>query len=225
METTPTRLRYLEDGSAREGSATVVGSGSDETGPYVVLDGTIFHPQGGGQPSDTGTIAGGGAPLAVRLVLSHDGEVRHYVDAGAEALPAAGAAVTVAIDSERRQLLARLHTAGHLLAAIVESLYPQAKACKAYHFPDGPYVEFEGDFTGIDRDRALLMINGKLISAVVAGGAVTASGDAERRVSIAGYGAVACGGTHVSDLAELGRVNAIKMKAKGPRTRISYKVV
>jgi hypothetical protein len=42
----------------------------------VVLDATVFHPQGGGQPADTGVISAGGARFLVEDVRAKDGVVR-----------------------------------------------------------------------------------------------------------------------------------------------------
>jgi Ser-tRNA(Ala) deacylase AlaX len=41
----------------------------------VVLDATVFHPQGGGQPADTGVISAGGARFFVEDVRAKDGVV------------------------------------------------------------------------------------------------------------------------------------------------------
>lgn len=41
----------------------------------MVLDATVFHPQGGGQPADTGVISAGGARFLVEDVRAKDGVV------------------------------------------------------------------------------------------------------------------------------------------------------
>jgi Ser-tRNA(Ala) deacylase AlaX len=41
----------------------------------VVLDATVFHPQGGGQPADTGSISAAGARFLVEDVRAKDGVV------------------------------------------------------------------------------------------------------------------------------------------------------
>ena len=81
----------------------------------VVLDQTIFHPQGGGQPADVGTLEGEtGAPFAVSMVRKGPtGVVRHE---GASAPPfAAGSRVRCAVSEPARLLNARVHSAGHLI--------------------------------------------------------------------------------------------------------------
>ncbi|CAN0443996.1 unnamed protein product, partial [Scytosiphon promiscuus] len=43
--------------------AKILGVVEDPQGPAVILDRTVFHPQGGGQPSDQGVLAGRSRPL------------------------------------------------------------------------------------------------------------------------------------------------------------------
>lgn len=47
---------YLENSYIYQSSTTIVTSSQDERGHYILLDQTIFYPQGGGQPSDYGKI-------------------------------------------------------------------------------------------------------------------------------------------------------------------------
>ena len=56
MNFQPTKLLYLEDTYCFEGEGKFLGWGEDQKGKFLVFDQTIFYPQGGGQPSDTGTI-------------------------------------------------------------------------------------------------------------------------------------------------------------------------
>ena len=54
-----TRRLYFESTYLFESPATILEQAEDEKGSYVVLDQTIFYPQGGGQPSDRGIIKHG----------------------------------------------------------------------------------------------------------------------------------------------------------------------
>ena len=51
-------LKYLENTYLFECTSVIKQIENDEKGTYVVLDSTIFYPQGGGQPTDYGTITG-----------------------------------------------------------------------------------------------------------------------------------------------------------------------
>ncbi len=84
----------------------------------VVLDRTAFYPTSGGQPFDTGMLAG------VRVVdVSEDenGDVVHTLEAPPAAEP--GATVHGEIDWERRSDHIQQHTGQHLLSAVFVKLF------------------------------------------------------------------------------------------------------
>ncbi|KIW95195.1 uncharacterized protein Z519_03779 [Cladophialophora bantiana CBS 173.52] len=142
-----------------EASRQLFKTAPDEDSLVVTTAETIFHPQGGGQPSDTGSItspSGDGARFdvsAVRMDVVNDGVVLHL---GRFADPTktfvAGAPATQAIDVEKRLLYSRLHTAGHVLGAAVRHLLEHEIAgfdeLKASHFPDSAACEFQGLIEG-----------------------------------------------------------------------------
>ncbi|KQK02451.1 uncharacterized protein LOC100840915 [Brachypodium distachyon] len=150
-----TRLAYFDDMWAVHSQAAVLSLHQEEGGRRaVVLDATIFHPQGGGQPADTGVIsaagAGAGARFLVEDVRMKDGVVFHYgrfEDAAGDGCRTElieGQNVTLEIDVERRNLNSRLHSAGHLLDFCVSNAGLHFEPGKGYHFPDGPFVEYKG---------------------------------------------------------------------------------
>ncbi|GJD02575.1 alanyl-tRNA synthetase [Colletotrichum higginsianum] len=138
----------------------------------VVTEQTIFHPQGGGQPSDVGAMtAPSGASFAVasvRMDAVREGQVLHFgrfatttttttsstsKDATTTAARfAPGDEVDQAIDAEKRLLYSRLHTAGHVLGAAVRHLLEGEvegfDELKASHFPDAASCEFQGLIDG-----------------------------------------------------------------------------
>ncbi|KAF7020376.1 hypothetical protein CFC21_033484 [Triticum aestivum] len=139
----PTRLAYFDDMWALRAPATILSLHQEEGGRRaVVLDATVFHPQGGGQPADTGAIvsaAGAGARFLVEDVRVKDGVVFHYgrfEDAAGEEL-SQGQSVSLEIDAERRKLNSRLHSAGHLLDNCMTNLGLKLEPGKGYHFADG----------------------------------------------------------------------------------------
>ena len=77
----------------------------------VILDRTLFHVQGGGQPSDVGFI---GEAQVLKVVRTEMGIV-HLVDREIDEGP-----VTIEVDKELRLLHSRLHSAGHLIGASLE---------------------------------------------------------------------------------------------------------
>ncbi|KAL2179025.1 Threonyl/alanyl tRNA synthetase [Thermothelomyces heterothallicus CBS 202.75] len=130
--------------------------GARDDDHVVVTDSTIFHPQGGGQPSDVGAMTAegeGGARFDVHMVRMSavaQGEVLHcgrFADPSA-ALFRPGDRVTQRIDVEKRLLYSRYHTAGHVLGAAVRHLLEKEvegfDETKASHFPDSAACEFQG---------------------------------------------------------------------------------
>ena len=67
-----TKKLYLNDTYLLEAHARVLERACDERGPYLLLDQTIFYPQGGGQPCDQGTIISGGRQYQMGASNFHD---------------------------------------------------------------------------------------------------------------------------------------------------------
>src|SRR5207302_11266158 len=87
--------------------------------PGVILDRTAFYPTSGGQPHDTGTMAG----LPVRNVVDGGEEVIHVVEApAADARIAPASEVQGVVDWERRFDHMQQHTAQHVLSAAFAQL-------------------------------------------------------------------------------------------------------
>ncbi|ABK14447.1 alanine--tRNA ligase [Methanothrix thermoacetophila] len=78
----------------------------------VVLDRTLFYPEGGGQPADRGVLVRDGQVFNVNDVQMIDGVVLHRVEQ--EGL-SPGDRVTGRIDMRRRMAHARHHTATHIV--------------------------------------------------------------------------------------------------------------
>ena len=100
---------YERDPYLRELEARVVAGGTEDGRTWVVLDDTVLYPEGGGQPSDRGSL--GGVPvLDVRVV---GGEVRHVLGGAAPEGPS-----LLRLDWERRFDHMQQHTGQHLLTAV-----------------------------------------------------------------------------------------------------------
>ncbi|KAF3023651.1 hypothetical protein E8E14_013256 [Neopestalotiopsis sp. 37M] len=144
-------------------------NGEDGSNHHVVVtDSTIFHPQGGGQPSDVGSIEAAegakGPSFDVQMVRtsaspSSPGAVLHFGRFAAADPPSifqAGDAVEQRIDVEKRLLYSRYHTAGHVLGSAVRHLLEKEVAgfdeTKASHFPDSAACEFNGTIEGKWKD-------------------------------------------------------------------------
>jgi misacylated tRNA(Ala) deacylase len=219
-----TQLLYLRDAYLHEVDATVV----DVRDAAVALDRTVFYPTGGGQPHDTGTLAG-----AAVVDVRKDGDLVWHDLEGA--VPEIGETVRGSVDWERRHALMRTHTALHVLCGVIWHRWSTPvtggnmeplSARMDFEFdplPDGfgPEVErlvneaiaadhpIEVSFLPRDvalGDEDLIRTKVSLIPESVA---------EIRVVDIVGLDKQADGGTHVCSTREVGRVAVVKTESKG----------
>ncbi|MFC4439889.1 MULTISPECIES: alanine--tRNA ligase [Natrialbaceae] len=106
-----TEKLYYDDQQRIEFEAVVLDVFEREDGYDVVLDQTMFYPEGGGQPADTGTLSTGDATVEVTDAQIEDGVILHRTDAD----PGKGEFVRGQIDVGRRRQLMRHHTATHIV--------------------------------------------------------------------------------------------------------------
>lgn len=213
-----TRL-YYTDHSCR-GAACVTALGGNGRA-YVVLDATLFHPQGGGQQADQGVLG----DRAVRHVGKDDtGEILHFVDS-IDGL-SVGDSIDLAIDPAIRRRNAGLHTAGHLIAGLVEQLYTGVRATGGHHWPGEARVDFSGA-AGLNKEQLSVALAAALDASIAHALPIIQSSDVPppRTVSIEGFPALPCGGTHVMHLGELGSVVLRRVRVNGDALRVSYDVL
>ncbi|KAF3328972.1 alanine--tRNA ligase [Carex littledalei] len=182
-----TRLLYFDDMWATQSSATVLSVQEDGTRQAVILDATIFHPQGGGQPADTGVIVStegdvdGEVRFLVEDVRSKDGVVFHYgkfegIQDQSKSNFRGGKQVNLHVNEERRNLNSRLHSAGHLLDICMRTVgLGHLEPSKGYHFPDGPFVEYKGTIPQHQLESKKYELNKEADALISVGGKVSAS--------------------------------------------------
>src|SRR5262245_29846761 len=107
-----TERLYYTDSYLREFDARVVDLSSDRRTVY--LDRTAFYPTSGGQPFDTGAIAG----KRVVEVVDEDSRIAHRL-----AEPVADVEVHCTVDWPRRFDHMQQHTGQHLLSAVFEEMF------------------------------------------------------------------------------------------------------
>ncbi|HJK07295.1 MAG TPA: alanine--tRNA ligase, partial [Methanocorpusculum sp.] len=113
-----TRKSYYERPTDMEFEATVV----DVFDDYVILDHTLFYPEGGGQPSDTGMFVTMDAMIRVEEVVKSGDVILHKVRGPGLKR---GDRVKGVVDEERRWALMRHHSGTHvILRAAKEVLGP-----------------------------------------------------------------------------------------------------
>lgn len=237
-----TYLACLDDSYRFEDEAKVVGVTTVEDGrTAVILDRTIFYPQGGGQPADTGIIRSGKGKFSVTDVRLINGCVFHFGSFD-EGCFAPGEQVEIAVSPDRRMLNARLHSAGHLIDVAVQKLGLDFKPGKGYHFPDGPYVEYEGNPEAINKEELAgkiqketqQLVNDDLAIKVTLADIATAEAlcghlpsyvdktKPIRVVSIGDNPGCPCGGTHLKQLKDLGLLEISKVRTKADKIKVSY---
>ena len=230
---------------------------SSEIEHALITDSTIFHVQGGGQPSDTGNMTSTaatntGSIFEVKSVRhpAQGSQILHlgrFIPVGATML-AAGEEVQQHVDAERRSLHSRLHTAGHILGLAInalrrEGVLPPLTESKASHHPDSAAVEFEGLIEGKHKDAIQAKTDEFVRSAspvkihwwsmeellekcsgVDEGFELPEGETMGRVVEMEGMGSYPCGGTHVQDCSQVGKIEVRKISRSKGVSRVSYKV-
>jgi misacylated tRNA(Ala) deacylase len=225
---------FREDSYLKDCAARVVAINPDGG---VVLDRTVFYAASGGQPADRGTlVAGSGEPFAVANVVFTDpgkSVIAHLPAPGAPAL-SVGETVQAAIDWPLRHARMRMHTALHLLSAVLPYPVTGGSVGEAES-----RLDFDIPEAGLDKDA----ITQKLAEMIAADAAVTSRWitDEElaanpslvktmsvkppmgtgrvRLIEIAGLDLQPCGGTHVCSTAEIGAVRVTQIEKKGKMNR------
>jgi misacylated tRNA(Ala) deacylase len=226
---------FREDSYLKDCSATVVAL--TETGG-IVLDRTIFYAASGGQPGDTGTLrSANGDAIRISSAAYVDREKTEITHSPAVATGLdlkIGEPVHIAIDWDLRYARMRMHTALHLLSAVLP--YPVTGG--AVGDREGR-LDFDIPEAGLDKDE----ITAKLADMVAANVEVRARwiSDAEleanpalvktmsvkppsgtgrvRLIEIVDYDLQPCGGTHVRTTGEIGDVRVIQIEKKGRQNR------
>lgn len=107
---------FREDAYLREAEATVIAHSPEGA---IICDASVFYPTGGGQPGDSGSVVwpGGRMTIATALKLP-EGQIG-LIPAEPSPMPPVGTVLRQVLDWDRRYRHMRMHTALHLLCAVV----------------------------------------------------------------------------------------------------------
>ena len=221
-----TQLVFRDDPYLRSCEATVVAVREH----VVELDRTVFYPAGGGQPGDSGRIGN----ARVTDTLKGEGEtVLHALEPGA-AVPQVGAKVLAEIDWERRHRHMRFHTALHLLGAVVKAPVTGGRIGA-----DKAHLDFDIEMDKLAKGQIETAVNALVDAAHdtrsswISDAELDARPELVKTMSVApprGAGRVrlmeipgidlqACGGTHVRNTSEVGRLAVAKIRSEGKRNK------
>jgi misacylated tRNA(Ala) deacylase len=203
----------------------------------IRLDRTVFYPQGGGQAGDAGVLRLSDG-REVRIVDTKKGttpgEIVHLPAPGADvSMLTPGSEVTAIIDWQRRHRHMRFHTATHLLCALIPHPVDGCSITADYARLDFHMIEpldKEALTAGLARligeahavshrwiTEAELDANPQLVRSM---SVQPPRGQGRVRVmEVDGVDLQPCGGTHVANTSEIGRVVVTKIEKKSAKTR------
>lgn len=201
----------------------------------IILDRTIFYYTSGGQPGDKGTLTTeDGTEVRIGTTIRADGEIVHVPEEGQPTL-AVGTKVRGVIEWEYRHQLMRMHTAMHLVCAIVPCGVTGGQVGiekSRLDFDVGEHTLDKEEITA--KLNALIQENHSVTAQWITDEELDSSPDLVRTMSVQpprGSGKVRllkigdgvdlqpCGGTHVRDTGEIGPVRVSKIENKGKRNR------
>ena len=113
-----TQALYYDDHYQQEFDAKVLWKNKTPKGTAIILDKTVFYPEGGGQPADKGILTVQGNPLTVTHVEKQGEAIIHHVDKDI----ALHETVHGKIDWEHRYNLMKHHTGTHAVNGALRTL-------------------------------------------------------------------------------------------------------
>jgi misacylated tRNA(Ala) deacylase len=209
----------------------------------IVLDRTCFYATSGGQPGDTGMMVMSGNEHALAPAIYTDKlktEIAQVLADSGAPRPAVGDQVTVKLDWGPRYARMRMHTALHLLSAVLP--YPVTGGAVN---EDDSRLDFDIPEAGLDKDEITAKLNEMIKADAEVRSRWISDEELEanpglvktmsvkppigtgkvRLIEIVGFDLQPCGGTHVRRTGEIGAVRVTQIEKKGKqnrRVRISF---
>lgn len=229
-----TERLYLDDATLQSVEARVVAAGPEG----VVLDRTVFYARSGGQPGDAGRLRWAGGETAISEAVKGEGDAILHLPAEGATLPPVGTVVTAQIDWVQRHALMRMHTAMHLLCAVLPGIAVTGGSVGAdrsrldFNLPEAPdkaaieaalnaLIAADHEVSHEWVDEAVLDSNPALVRTL---SVQPPRGTGRLRLVRIGAGETPvdlqpCGGTHVARTGEIGPVVIQKIENKGKQNR------
>jgi phenylalanyl-tRNA synthetase alpha chain len=232
-----TKLIYMTDSYQQQRMARVVSCTQRGSGWEIVLDQTIFYPQGGGQPSDKGTITGKKGNAIVRHVRMQGDDVIH--ECSVSGMIESDESVQCAIDWTSRYHNMRVHSAGHVVHEAVGLVAPYLEPIKGEHGKNA-FIEYKGSLP-IDKSARIEQYANDLVKqdlplttefVTLDELKARASYVPEhlpthkplRILSVGGYPPIPDGGTQVKSTKEIGEITISSVVNTDDRIRVYYRI-
>ncbi|WP_296431870.1 alanyl-tRNA editing protein [Yoonia sp.] len=233
-----TELLFRKDAYAREATGRVTAI-TDEGG--IILDGSLFYPTSGGQPGDSGSLRWSDREIDIATAVKGEGADVILLAAEPAALPRIGQEVTQILNWDRRYRHMRVHTALHLLSVVIPlpvsgGSISMDKGRLDFDMPEAPE-----DKAALEADlNRLIACNMAVTEEWITEADLDAQPDLVKTMSVQpprGNGQIRlvrigvgietadlqpCGGTHVANTEEIGRVRLGKIEKKGRQNRRVY---
>ncbi len=231
-------LLFRDDAYLREAPATVTAITSEGG---IVLDQTVFYPTSGGQPGDSGTLSWQGRRMEIATTVKGQGDDVLLLPAEPAPMPDVGQVVTQKLNWDRRYRHMRVHTALHLLSVVIPlpvsgGAITAEKGRLDFDMPDAPE-----DKAALEDDlNRLIACNMHVTAEWITDAELDAQPDLVKTMSVQpprGTGKIRlirigvgpetadlqpCGGTHVANTEEIGKVRLGKIEKKGRQNRRVY---
>ncbi len=231
-------ILFRDDAYLREAPATVTAITSEGG---IVLDQTVFYPTSGGQPGDSGTLSWQGRRMEIATTVKGQGDDVLLLPAEPAPMPDVGQVVTQKLNWDRRYRHMRVHTALHLLSVVIPlpvsgGAITAEKGRLDFDMPDAPE-----DKAALEDDlNRLIACNMHVTAEWITDAELDEQPDLVKTMSVQpprGTGKIRlirigvgpetadlqpCGGTHVANTEEIGKVRLGKIEKKGRQNRRVY---
>ena len=188
----------------------------------ILLDRTLFYPQGGGQESDKGKLEKGGLIFNVESVSKEGEDIIHHISYDMSNKIKVGDIITGEIDWNYRYGVMRAHSSQHIISALIKNKFDIDTAHATISFEDVSLqiaqAISDDQFKEVFKEfnRMCTIENHEFQTQVVhrdeiennkkhIRGKIPKQGKV-RLVELKNYDLICCGGTHVKNTTEIGPI-------------------
>ncbi len=227
-----TKQVYYEDPYKTELEVKILSVNPQGNLTNIILDQTIFYPEGGGQPSDRGIIGN----ARVEYVRFQNGEIIHQVKGDIKE----NEAIKTTIDWNWRYKYMKIHSAGHLLHDVLMTMVKSLSPTRGGHGKKA-FIEYRGEADSAIKEKLEAEVNKAIQQGL---GIVTKETTADelakecqflppnlpknkplRMIKIGNFPPMPDGGVQVKNTKEIGKIWIVNIAVQNGTTNIRYGVV